>query len=163
RPTSSKTRWTRPPGPAASRITSPSRAGSSPPSNRSRPSGSATSPPPSPRGTSRPSRQCSGALKGAQRSRERYRQHAPEHRARRRAPGLRGALGTAVAVHFATRLRRLAGALLAVVLVGYAVGNKAFAYIGVPPLFIGEFALMAILMAALLRGKLAPVLRSGPA
>jgi len=72
-------------------------------------------------------------------------------------------LGTAVAVHFATRLRRLAGALLAVVLVGYAVGNKAFAYIGVPPLFIGEFALMAILMAALLRGKLAPVLRSGPA
>src|SRR5690606_19235219 len=72
-------------------------------------------------------------------------------------------LGTAVAVHFAARLRRLTGALLTFALVGYAIGNRAFAYIGVPPLFIGEIVLAVILVAAVIRGNWIEVFRSRPA
>src|SRR3954471_1043758 len=33
-------------------------------------------------------------------------------------------------------------ALLAIVLAGYAIDGRGFAYIGVPPLFVGEIALL---------------------
>lgn len=52
--------------------------------------------------------------------------------------------------------RRLADrylTFLGVVLMGYAVAGKGFAYIGVPPLFIGEVALGLGLLALALRGE----------
>ena len=65
------------------------------------------------------------------------------------AVGLVGS--TAVALR--AQLPRLALSFLGVCLLGYALLGKGFAYIGVPPLFVGEMALGLCLLALLLRGK----------
>lgn len=71
-----------------------------------------------------------------------------------------GALGLTLVLSDAERFARRAVALLAFVLTGYAFLGKGFAYLGVPPLFIGEITLVAMLLAALLRGTWGPVVRS---
>ena len=51
------------------------------------------------------------------------------------------------------QLPRLALSFLGVCLLGYALLGKGFAYIGVPPLFVGEMVLGLCLLALLLRGQ----------
>ncbi|MBW3660108.1 MAG: O-antigen ligase family protein [Gemmatimonadetes bacterium] len=66
------------------------------------------------------------------------------------AAGLVGVAVVAVAaVVHPDRYRRGYGALLAVVLVGYAMLGRGFAYVGVEPLYIGEMALGLGLVALL--------------
>jgi len=72
-----------------------------------------------------------------------------------------GAFLLAVAVFvFANRLRHAALSLLGLVLIGYAFLGRGFAYIGVPPLFIGEVALGAGLVAVAVAGWARNPLRS---
>jgi hypothetical protein len=52
--------------------------------------------------------------------------------------------------------------LLSVVLLGYAMVGKGFAYLGLPPLFIGEIALSAGLVVALRTGCLVAALTTLP-
>ena len=63
-----------------------------------------------------------------------------------------GLVGSA-AVALRAQLPRLALSFLGVCLLGYALLGKGFAYIGVPPLFVGEMALGLCLLALLLRGR----------
>ena len=53
-------------------------------------------------------------------------------------------------------------ALLSCVLLGYALFGKGFAYIGAPPLFIGEAALLAGVVILLHTGCLIPALTTLP-
>jgi hypothetical protein len=52
--------------------------------------------------------------------------------------------------------------LLSVVLLGYAMGGKGFAYLGLPPLFIGEIALTAGLVVGLRTGCMVATLATLP-
>ena len=63
-----------------------------------------------------------------------------------------GVVGSA-AVALRAQLPRMALSFLGICLLGYALLGKGFAYIGVPPLFVGEMALGLCLLALLLRGK----------
>ena len=58
-----------------------------------------------------------------------------------------------VTVALRAQLPRLALSFLGICLLGYALLGKGFAYIGVPPLFVGEMALGLCLLALLLRGQ----------
>src|SRR5581483_11434599 len=49
---------------------------------------------------------------------------------------------------------------LGVVLAGYAFLDRGFAYVGVPPLYIGELVLFLGLLTVLASGGIAPALRS---
>ncbi len=71
-----------------------------------------------------------------------------------------GALGLTLVFSNVAEFTRRAIALLGFTLTGYAFLGKGFAYLGAPPLFIGEIALTAMLLAALLRGAWGPVVRS---
>ena len=61
---------------------------------------------------------------------------------------------------YGPRLWAAFGGFLAVVLAGYAFLGKGFAYLGMPPLFIGELTLAAGLVALLLSGGLGRAFRS---
>jgi len=66
----------------------------------------------------------------------------------------------AVAVHFRAHLPRFAAASLAVLLFGYAFFHRSFAYLGVPPVFVGEIVLASLVVAGLLAGRPTRILRS---
>ena len=66
----------------------------------------------------------------------------------------------AVAVALPGRLTRVFLGALGVVLVGYAMWGRAFAYLGAPPLFVGEAVLALGLFAAVADGQRWSVLRS---
>lgn len=61
---------------------------------------------------------------------------------------------------FASRLQRLWLISLGFLLAGYAFLDRGFAYVGVPPLFVGEMVLAMGLLAALMGGGVRPALRS---
>lgn len=50
--------------------------------------------------------------------------------------------------------------ILGVLLLGYAVGDRGFAHIGVPPLYVGEFTLLICLTLFLAAADLRPLFRS---
>jgi hypothetical protein len=54
-------------------------------------------------------------------------------------------------------------ALLAIVLLGYALMGKGFAYLGLPPLYVGEFAFLAGIVAFLRTGAFVGALATLPA
>jgi hypothetical protein len=64
------------------------------------------------------------------------------------------------ALVFKRCLSRLFLAGLGIVLVGYAFLGRGFAYLGVPPIFVGEIALAFGILAATLSGGVAGVFRS---
>src|SRR4026209_1870922 len=69
-------------------------------------------------------------------------------------------------VKYETRRMRLADrylALLAIVLLGYALMGKGFAYLGFPPLYVGEIAFLAGIVVFLRIGAFASVLTTLPA
>lgn len=68
-------------------------------------------------------------------------------------------LGT-VAIVYPDRLARVAIGFLAFLLVGYAMVGRGFAYLGVPPVFLGEVGLALGLAAAAGSGRIRRVLRS---
>lgn len=61
---------------------------------------------------------------------------------------------------FAASLPRLFLTFLCVCLIGYGFIGKGFAYLGVPPLYVGEMALACGLLAAAFTGGIGPALRS---
>jgi hypothetical protein len=61
---------------------------------------------------------------------------------------------------FARRLPRLFLAVLGVLLLGYAFFGRSFAYLGVPPLFVGEMVIALGLLAALVSHGVRSTLRS---
>lgn len=65
-----------------------------------------------------------------------------------------------LAISFAQRLQRLFLTVLAVCLFGYTFLGKGFAYLGVAPLFVGEFVLLLGILAAAFGGGVRPALRS---
>lgn len=82
-----------------------------------------------------------------------------------RSPALAGALALstlALALITAWRrdLPRLALGFLGLCLVGYALLGRGFAYLGVPPLYVGELALGLCLLALLLAGRPQELARS---
>jgi hypothetical protein len=62
-------------------------------------------------------------------------------------------------IFFARRLPRLFLGALGVLLIGYAFFGRSFAYLGVPPIFVGEMVLALGLLAALVSGGLLAVFR----
>ncbi len=69
----------------------------------------------------------------------------------------------AVSLHFRDRLKRVSGIAVGILLVGYAFLHRSFAYLGAPPLFIGELVLLLLVLTVALAGSPATVLRSRPA
>jgi hypothetical protein len=69
-------------------------------------------------------------------------------------------IGTAVVLRFRSVVPRLYLHALGLLLAGYVFGGRTVAYIGVPPLFIGEAMLLAGVVALLASGALHIVLRS---
>lgn len=64
------------------------------------------------------------------------------------------ALLAAVALYFRKRLPQVTAGVMTLLLTGYAIGGRGFAYLGFPPLFVGELALALGLTAALVAGSL---------
>jgi len=75
-----------------------------------------------------------------------------------------GAMGVVFAltlgVFFARRLPRFFLGLLGLLLIGYAFFGRSFAYLGAPPVFVGEMALAVGLLAVLVSGGLSIPFRS---
>ena len=66
-----------------------------------------------------------------------------------------GALGLTAAIAAGSRMARVFLASLGVLLIGYAFFGRGFAYLGMPPLFVGELVLLVGLAAVVLtRGTL---------
>jgi len=68
--------------------------------------------------------------------------------------------GLGVVLTLRRQLPRLALGLLGVCLLGYALLGRGFAYVGVPPLYIGEITLVICLAATLLATRWTALLRS---
>ncbi|MFC4455914.1 O-antigen ligase family protein [Deinococcus sonorensis] len=66
----------------------------------------------------------------------------------------------AVTISLRDQMPRLALGFLGICLAGYALLGKAFAYLGVAPLFVGEMALGLGVLAILMRGRVAVLARS---
>ncbi len=66
----------------------------------------------------------------------------------------------AFTVYLAAKVPRMFLGALAVILVGYAFLGRAFAYLGVPPLFVGELVLGFGVLGIVVAGGLARVFRS---
>lgn len=67
----------------------------------------------------------------------------------------------AIVAYFRTRLPSVAGVGLTVLLIGYAFGGRGFAYVGLPPVFIGEVVFAVVVVAMLAAGRLSRFLRVG--
>jgi len=61
---------------------------------------------------------------------------------------------------FPARLQYAWALSLGAILAGYAFLDRGFAYVGVPPLYVGELVLLLGILAAVVGGGFAPVLRS---
>lgn len=82
-----------------------------------------------------------------------------------RSPALASALALstltlALVIAWRRTLPRLALGFLGLCLVGYALLGRGFAYLGVPPIYVGELALGLCLLALLLAGRLRELARS---
>lgn len=65
-----------------------------------------------------------------------------------------------IAISLYSRLPEIALSVLGICLIGYAFLGRGFAYLGFPPVYVGEVALGIGLLALLLRGGLGQVFRS---